>query len=101
MARTIVKLRDYYFEYSSVVDAPVTWGMKKKDFEAYYREEYGRSSLEDFQDRMKRVDKNGTSSVSGSSVEEVLDGNCAGPNGKELTVEEIYKFYCLHEPFSK
>ena len=101
MARIIVKLRDYYFEYSSVVDAPVTWGMNREAFETYYREEYGRSSLEDFQERMKRVEQNGTSSMSESSVEEVLSCNCAGPNGSNLTVDEIYKFYCLRVPFSK
>lgn len=35
MAKVIVKLHDYYFEFSSVVDAPTTFGMSRNDITAY------------------------------------------------------------------
>lgn len=100
MSRKIIKLGDYYFEYSTVVDAPVTWGMTLKDFEAYYLFEYGRSSIEDFIERMKRVEEKGTSSLTEDGAESTMEYNCAGPNGKNLTTDEIYKLYCLREPIS-
>ncbi|MCK9154500.1 MAG: hypothetical protein M0P12_00150 [Paludibacteraceae bacterium] len=97
MSRIIVKLKDYYFEYSTIVDAPVTYGMKRDEFEAYYRNEYGKSGMENFSSRMKRVDQKGTSSLYHNCAEETLKTNLAGHNGENLTVEEVYKFYCLRD----
>jgi hypothetical protein len=36
--------------------------------------------------------------LTGSSAKDILEGNRAGPNEDELTIDEIYKAYCLIEP---
>jgi hypothetical protein len=46
---------------------------------------------------MKRVDQKGTSSLYHNCAEETLKTNLAGHNGENLTVEEVYKFYCLRD----
>lgn len=49
MPRYICKLQDgdtaYYMEWSTVVDAPVTFGMTLEEFMEHYREEYGKRGL--------------------------------------------------------
>ena len=46
MPRFILKIEDnskeYYMEYSTVVDAPITYGMDLETFKRYWKEEYGR-----------------------------------------------------------
>ena len=54
-----------------------------------------------FEERMERTDKTGTSSLLNSCAADVLDGNHAGPDGKTLTVAEIYKAYCLRQTIRK
>lgn len=97
MGRAIIKLHDYYFEYSTIPDAPVTFGMKREEFEEYYRQEYGNSVIEELKTRMLRVEEKGTSFFNDKSASETLSYNRAGPNEKRLTVDEIYKAYCLRE----
>lgn len=98
MGRFIVKLEDYYLEWSTIVDAPVTFGMSLEQFKEYYQGEYGRSSMVDLERRLERAEKFGTSSLNDSRTDELIAGNRAGPNETSLTVEEIVKAYCLREP---
>lgn len=101
MPRIICKVnaegRDYYFEFSTVVDAPVNAGMSLEEFTEYYREEYGRRSMEfEFPNRMKRVEEQGTSSTSGDSLEDLICCNRAGKDETRLTVEQLIDAYCVH-----
>lgn len=98
MSRYIVKLKDYYFSFSSIVDAPVTFGMSLDEFKEYYKSEYGQAGLMNLDGRLARVEKYGSSNMAGLTAKEVLEPNKAGPNEDSLTVEEIYKAYCLREP---
>ncbi len=102
MPRYIVKLTDenvdYYMEWSTIVDAPITFGMSLEEFKEYYQEEYGRRGMEDeFENRMKRVEKKGTSSIIDSSVEAVISCNLAGDEGECLTRQEIIQKYCIEK----
>ena len=100
MGHSIIKLndgkRDYYLEFSSNVDAPVTFGMTLGEFTEFYRIEYGRSSMRGFQQRMERVEEKGTSDYSDNDVDETIAHNHAGKDGTCLTKEQIIKVYC-HE----
>lgn len=98
MGRVIVKIEDYYLEWSSTADAPITFGMSLKEFESYHRDEYGRNGHRDFDRRMERVHEAGTSSHYKMTVEEIISGNRAGPDETELTPDEIYQAYCLRKP---
>lgn len=95
MGRCILKIKDYYLEWSSVVDAPVSAGMKRDDFKKYYRREYGESGMLDFERRMMTADAVG--STWGETAAEVIRGNRAAPHEKSLSLDEIYRAYCLKE----
>ncbi len=102
MGRAIIKLndgeRDFYLEYSSIVDAPVTYGMSREEFEAYYRAENGNRGMEDLVRRMERVDKKGTSAFNDDSVDDTLFCNRAGPNETSATKAQIIEWYCHRKP---
>lgn len=79
MSRYIIKLtdkrdlKDYYLEWSTIVDAPVTYGMYLEGFKAYYQQEYGRSGMRELPERLKRVEEKGTSAYPPfDSVDETL-----------------------------
>lgn len=97
MPSFIVKLQDYYFEYSTIVDAPVTFGLPLDEFKKYYREEYGQQGIDNLGPRLERVEKYGSSQIGGIAADDVLLWNRAGPDEVELTPDEIYQAYCLRE----
>lgn len=93
MPSVIVKLDGKYLEWSSVVDAPTTYGMTRDAFEVWYRDKYGRVSMVDFERRMARVEAKGTSCMDASSVDELVAGNRAGVEETELSMEQIVEHY--------
>jgi hypothetical protein len=98
MGNYIVKIKDHYLEWSTIMDAPVTFGMDRVELQAHIAEEYGLHGVDTLPERMARVNVKGVSSYNHDSVEELISGNRAGPNEKELTLEEIYQAYCLMNP---
>src|SRR5689334_10516600 len=89
MPTFICKLDGMYFEWSTIVDAPTTYGMTLSAFKRYYRDEYGRSGYADLARRLERVKEIGTSSLMHKSVEDVVAYNRAGPKETSLTLDEI------------
>lgn len=87
--------RDYYLEWSTIVDAPVTVGMSREQFARYYQDEYGRADMGEFAGRMKRVEEKGTSPHFYESVDDVIRYNRAGGKEQQLTKEEIIQKYCI------
>lgn len=94
MPKYIIKLNNKYLEWSTIVDAPTTEGMTLSEFREYYKQRYGTSSMDEFADRMQRVDETGTSSLMGESLDSLISGNRAGEGETTLTKEEIIKQYC-------
>ena len=102
MGRSIVKIRDrdqdWYLEWSSVVDAPVTYGMTLDELKAHTKEQYGQQGLDVLPERLARVEATGTSSMMGDrSVEEFIRGNRAGKGETCLTLAQIGEMYCRGE----
>ena len=90
---------DYYLEWSSIVDAPVTYGMTLDEFMSYYKSEYGNNGLRGLDKRMKRVNETGTSdTVSRRPLNEWIRGNRAGDNEAELTLDQIANEYIRNRP---
>ncbi len=94
--------RDFYLEWSTVVDAPVTYGMPLEEFKEYYRQEYGQEGFDDqvmqrLSQRLERVERTGCS-AHGKDIDTILLGNRAGENETELTKSEIFRRYCLGIP---
>jgi len=101
MARYIVKLTDpksnvdYFLEWSTIVDAPVTYGMSEIEFREYYREYYGTSSDAILNGRLDRVNLTGISAV-GGTLNEVTRNNRAGENETNISLQEILENYCIN-----
>lgn len=90
MSRLIVKIRDCYLDWSTVVDAPVTNGMTLAEFRSYYLAEYGPDSEVHFEESIKLADANGASDDYNWRT-----ANRAGPKETFLNEDELYQVYCL------
>lgn len=99
MGRPIVKIKDKYLEWSTIVDAPVTYGMTTPELKAYIRFQYGAEGLEELPPRLARADQHGTSALPPSSFAGLIESNRAGDNETHLSIEEIYERYCTQSPF--
>jgi len=85
-----------YLEWSTVVDAPVTYGMPLDAFTKYWRKEYGAADRNDrLEARLRDVDAKGTDSYSDASVDATIANNRAGAGETRLTKEQIIEYYCL------
>lgn len=102
MGRFIIKLPcdgvDYYLEWSTIVDAPVTYGMTLEEFKEYYQEEYGNAGMRDLETRMARVKETGTSDIGYNNVKEIIVGNRAGDGEKYLSFAGITDKYIRNRP---
>ena len=100
MPRYILKLhddkfgKDYYMEWSTIVDAPVTYGVSLKEFKEYYQAEYGNEGMKELDNRMKRVEAKGTSSLIDDSGDDLIMHNRAGEDEVSLTKEELLEVFC-------
>jgi hypothetical protein len=98
----IVKLRDdktntdYWMEWSTICDAPLTHGFSLAFFIKYYKEKYGTNGMEDLPDRLERVERYGCSDRLDpeNSLRSLIASNRAGKNEARLTLEEILDQYC-------
>ena len=88
---------DFYLEWSTVADAPLSNGMDIVNFIAYYRAKHGSKRLAQLWDRLKRVEDKGTSSYGHDSARSVLAGNRAGENESYLTRKQIIEKYCYNK----
>ena len=87
--------KDYYLEWSSVVDSFITNGMSLEEYKEYYLKEYGNAYADQLESDLKRIEKNGSNSRTGfTTLESILDFNCCGSNDECLTLEEILDQYC-------
>ena len=101
MPSVIVYVRDtgsrqgWYLEYSTVVDAPTTRGMKRAEMLKYLRKEYGRRAIDETPDRLSRAYVNGSSYRLGKeTAEDVMRSNRAGPHESCLSMAGIVRVYC-------
>jgi hypothetical protein len=98
MSRLIIKLQQdnqsWYLEWSSIVDAPTTYGMSLDEFKEFYREEYGRQSVKELEERLERVEQKGTSSMMHESADDVISFNRAGQKESKLSKQQIIDVYC-------
>ena len=90
----IIKLRDKYLEWSTVVDAPLTPGLTLEQLQEHIGSKYGPERLKHLPARLERVHRCGTSTLEGISVADLIASNRAGENETRLTEDEIYERYC-------
>lgn len=83
-----------YLEWSTGIAAPLTWGMTRSQFEAYYRDRYGWEGMRALPDRFKRVERLGTSSYDEGERESLVMSNQAGAHGAKMSLGQIVEYYC-------
>lgn len=102
MGKFIIQLKDMYLEWSTVVDAPTTFGMTLDDFRQYYQQMYGSDGMRDLDSRLARVAEHGSSAIPPCYwMPNLISANRAGPDESCLTIKEIYRAYCLRKPIRK
>lgn len=87
MGRFIAEFGGKYLEWSTVVDAPVTNLMDLAELTEYIEAEYGQAGLVELPARLARVEKQGTSALSGYNKEDLLHWNRAGENESHLATD--------------
>jgi hypothetical protein len=93
MPNYIVKIKDKYFKWSTIVDAPITYGEDLETFKKYYIEKEIERIKQDLEERLSRVEKQGTSCLYALTIEALVESNRAGDNESKLSIDEIYEKY--------
>jgi hypothetical protein len=92
LLRITTKEKSYYCEWSTVVDSPVSPLFPTvEQFKDWYESRYPNDH--DFEERMMRVVRNGTSFEEPTTAEELIRGNRAGKNESELSKKELVEDY--------
>jgi len=100
MGRFIIKLKDKYLVWSTIVDAPVTRGMDEAELRAWNAKEYGVQAKGMGLDKsIEDCDKEGNNT--GQNVDGILSCNQAGPKGECLTMNEVYERFCVNKKESR
>jgi hypothetical protein len=103
MPRCLVKLADdEYVEWSTVVDAPVTYAMTRDEMADYLRGEYGAHREHETPARLDRCDERGHSALwpgadRANCAEAFIEGNRAGQNEREASLAELREVYARRE----
>lgn len=85
---------DNYLLWSTIVDAPVSYGALLGDFKTTYILLNGTNSAAELADRLVRVELKGTSDYHDEDVDVTIAGNRAGKDETCLTKEQIIEQYC-------
>jgi hypothetical protein len=96
MARAIIKIRDKYFIWSTIVDAPIVYGSTKEQLLNYFINEAIEKAKLAFNDQMERVEDIGhgyCGLFKDVSLDEIVSHNNLGENGASLNIDEIYYKY--------
>lgn len=92
MTKCLIKIKDKYFEWSTVSDSPTTYGMSEGELRDHIKEEYGNDGIDALPERLKRISINGTSAI-GETLPEIISLNRAGESETRLTIQQIYDRY--------
>ena len=94
MPTWIIKSRDRYFLWSTVVDAPVSGPLTREELEAHVRDESGREGVERLPERLARADAKGSSDLMGHDLAGVLATyRGGGGRTKRLSEDALWKRY--------
>lgn len=98
MGRFLCHHEGYFFEWSTVVDAPVTLGVDLETFQDYYKTRYGELDFEhEWPKRLERALEKGCSSMIDKDLRSMVSFNRAGYQETCLTFEEIIQIYCVEQ----
>lgn len=96
MGRAIIFDDGVYFEWSTVVDAPVTWAMSREEM-LEHRIRGGQRAWE-AEASLQRAEANGTSYVDGISLDSLRQHNRAGENETHLPWPDVIALVVAERP---
>jgi hypothetical protein len=91
----ILKIQNFYLEYSTVSDCPSSRGMDREQIRDYLLKRMGTTNEILIDEFLRCADETGTSTL--ESLDSVLFLNRAGLDETCLTIDEIYQYYCLNQ----
>ena len=91
MGYTIVHHEGRFLEWSSIIDAPICFGMDAVAFRDWCVAKYGTEGAWNLQRRMDDAVTYGSSAK--QSLKEIVWHNRAGPGEGQMTVEDVIRFY--------
>jgi hypothetical protein len=94
MPKFICYYDGWYLDWSTVVDAPVTFGVRSPEA---YAEFYTDGPLTELPARMMRARRQGTSAQFRQTFEELVSFNRAGYRETHLTLDQIIQIYCVEQ----
>lgn len=95
MPKFVVKLKDKYLEWSTVVAAPVTRGMTREQMARYLFQRETELAERNVEEVLSKADEYGTSRFPWEEgVRTAIVDNRAGDDEVEITLDEIYEKYC-------
>lgn len=98
MGRFVIKLEDekrpWYLVWSTVVDAPVTYGMSLEELKEFWLKEYGRVGAQELEEMLARVDTYGHSRNYPGMLAETIGFNRAGKDETCFSKEDLLAAYC-------
>lgn len=86
--------KDYYFDYSTESKEP-SMAMELSEYRAHYGKLHGRLALAKLAERLERANAKGTSGRMRSSLDDMLKGNRAGADKRELSTNELIDLLLL------
>jgi hypothetical protein len=98
MGRFIAEFGGKYCEWSTVVDAPITYLLSESELREHIRQQYGEEGLAVLGSRMARVAQYGCSG-DGYTRQDLLGYNRAGPDESHLATEaDIVRYFTPPAP---
>lgn len=91
MPHYIIKVDDKYAMWSTIVDAPRSKFYSLKEFKEWYLS--SGYPEDEWDERMARVEKTTCSALDGTTAEDLISFNRAGPKEKLLSKKELLRMY--------
>lgn len=91
MGHIIIKIKDRYFMYSTICDAPISAGFTRKDFIKWYLKEQRRKAKDWIEKELIEVDETGSNV--GETMQEVILCNRAGERERHISAKKMYELY--------
>lgn len=79
----------FFFDYSTVVDAPTSCAMTLFEYRRYYRKQNGQAGMDHLAERLTRAIANGSSAFDRETLADMVALNRAGKGETRLTVDEL------------
>lgn len=86
-----------FMEWSTVVDAPVTWGVPLREYKRYYKERYGSDGMKHLATVLADIERTGAATAFGETAEQAVLCNRAGRGETGLTLQQIIEHWCSNE----